>query len=87
VGRLLRFSGRDPHRMMHMYGLCKGPVCLAEGASERGRVSIDATCCEHCPEGLRRLSGVPHLVVLDGYTVACIISATAAGPGSRAAPA
>jgi hypothetical protein len=30
---------------MHMYGLCKGPVCLAEGASERGRVSIDATCC------------------------------------------
>ena len=38
-------------------------------------------------EGLRRLSGVPHLVVLDGYAVACIISATAAGPGSRAAPA
>jgi hypothetical protein len=40
------FSGRDPHRMMHVYGLCKGPVCLAEGVSKRGRVSIDATCCE-----------------------------------------
>jgi ABC-2 type transport system permease protein len=41
------FSGRDPHRMMHVYGLCKGPVCIAEGASKRGRVSIDATCCQN----------------------------------------
>jgi hypothetical protein len=31
--------------MMHVYGLCKEPVCLAEGASKRSRVSIDATCC------------------------------------------
>jgi hypothetical protein len=32
--------------MMHVYGLCKEPVCLAEGASKRSRVSIDATCCQ-----------------------------------------
>jgi hypothetical protein len=43
--------------------------------------------CEHRPEGLRRFSGVPHLVVLEGYALACIILASAAGPGSRAAPA
>ena len=34
--------------MVYTYGLHKGPDLLAKGASERKRVSIDATCC-HSP--------------------------------------
>jgi hypothetical protein len=42
------FSERDPHRMMHMRGLLKGSVRLAEVASSCERVSIYATRC-HTP--------------------------------------
>jgi hypothetical protein len=39
------FSGHDPHRMMHVYGLHRDPADWPKDASERKRVSIDATCC------------------------------------------
>jgi hypothetical protein len=39
------FSGRDPHRTVHAYGLQEGPARSGEDASKRGRVSIDAIRC------------------------------------------
>jgi hypothetical protein len=44
------FSEHDPHRMMHIRGLLKGSVRLAEVASSCGRVSIYATRCERFAE-------------------------------------
>src|SRR5215218_2118144 len=40
-------SERGPHRMMHIRGLHKGSVRLAEGASSCGRVGIYATRCQN----------------------------------------
>jgi hypothetical protein len=33
--------------MFHMCGLYEGPIRWTEGASNRGQVSIYATCCEN----------------------------------------
>ncbi len=40
------FSGRDPHRMVHMRDLDEGLLRLPEAASTCERVSIDATRCD-----------------------------------------
>ena len=68
------FSGRDPHCMMHVYGLRKGPARSAEGASKRGRVSTAATCCQrslsllllNLPSTCSKASGPMRISPLNG---------------------
>jgi hypothetical protein len=66
--------------MMHVYGLRKEPVRLVEGASKRGRFSIDATCCQNAVHLIRKAQARRREALLEAIGAAIsALSAHAAG--------